>query len=145
MILLSIRNRSTNEILKDVSELIILYNSNKYLAISFLVLLFSGMGIPPMLGFFSKLYIFLNLIDLEMYTCVFILIILNSMAAIYFLRLITFMFSYKTDKQIFLEDMGEIKAMLLYLIVLINLFYFLYPVHLSLLIYNIVITFFLYL
>lgn len=142
-ILLSIRNRSTNDTLKDVSDIILLYNSNKFLAISFLVLLFSGMGIPPMLGFFSKFFVFLNLMYLKMYFCIFILIILNSMGAIYFLRLIIFMFSYQTDKRIFIEDLGQIKTVILILIVFINLFYFLYPIHLSILIYNVVIKFFL--
>ncbi len=143
-ILLTIRNRSTNETLKEISDIIILYNSNKYLALSFLILLFSGMGIPPMLGFFSKLYVFLNLMELNMYFCILILIILNSMGAIYFLRLITFMFSYKIEKQIFIEDIGEIKSIMLIIILIINLFYFLYPIHLSILIYNIVMAFFLY-
>jgi NADH-quinone oxidoreductase subunit N len=143
-ILLSIRNRSTKDTLKDVSDVIILYNSNKYLAISLLLLLFSGMGIPPLLGFFSKLYVFTNLIELEMYFCILILIIINSIGAIYFLRLITFMFSYKTEKRIFIEDIGEIKSILLILLLILNLFYFLYPIHLSILMYNIIIAFFLY-
>ena len=96
------------------------------------------MGIPPMLGFFSKLYIFLNIIELKMYFFMFILIIINSIGAIYYLRLIKIMFSYKTNKQLFLEDPGELKMIIIILLIYVNLYFFLYPTHLAILIHNLI-------
>jgi NADH-quinone oxidoreductase subunit N len=137
-----LRNRSNYLKIKDIGDLFLLYNSNKFLAILFFILLFSGMGIPPMLGFFSKLYIFLNLMELKMYFFVFILIIINGIGAIYYLRLIKIMFSYKTKKQLFLEDPGELKMYIIIILIFINLYFFLYPAHLAILIHNLVLYLF---
>lgn len=105
--ILTFRNRSNEYKFKDIKDLVFLFNSNKYLSIFFFIFLFSGMGIPPMIGFFSKLYIFLNIIDLKMYFFMLYLIIINGIGAIYYLRIIKLMFSYRIDKQLFFKDPGE--------------------------------------
>ena len=53
-IVLSLRNQSTGLLLRDISDLKSLANSNLYLALAFTVILFSIGGIPPLVGFFSK-------------------------------------------------------------------------------------------
>jgi NADH-quinone oxidoreductase subunit N len=68
------------------------------------------MGIPPMLGFFSKLFILMNIIKLKMYFFALFLIIINSIGVIYYLRFIKTMYFSNTNKFIFLVDIGEIKA-----------------------------------
>lgn len=139
--ILNVKNKSTNTTFKDIRELVILYNSNKFLAIYFYIILFSAMGLPPLVGFFSKLYLFLNLIDLNMYLFILYLIILNGITAFYYLRLIQVMFSYRTDKRVFIEDIGELKTIILLSIIYLNILFFLAPVNiLTVLIYNIVIS-----
>jgi NADH:ubiquinone oxidoreductase subunit 2 (subunit N) len=96
------------------------------------------MGIPPMLGFFPKLFILLNIIELKMYFFALFIIIMNSIGVIYYLRLIKIMYSLNIDKSIFLVDIGEIKALFLVFLAYLNIFFFCYPNHLLLLIHNII-------
>lgn len=142
LMLLTFRNRSNNGKLKDIKDLVLLFNSNKYLSFFFVVFLFSGMGIPPMLGFFSKLYIFLNIIELKLYFFMFYIIFINSIGAIYYLRLIKIMFFFKSTKYLFLEDPGLWRTYVIVLLAFINLFFFLYPTYLAIIIHNIVLLFF---
>jgi NADH-quinone oxidoreductase subunit N len=100
------------------------------------------MGIPPLLGFFSKLYLFLNIIDLKMYLFMLYLIILNGISAFYYLRLIQVMFSYKTKKYLFIEDLGFLKIYIMIIILLINILFFLYPTHIIIIIHNVLLYLF---
>jgi len=90
---------------------VLLFNSNKYISIIFFIFLFSAMGIPPMLGFFSKLFILLNIIELKMYFFSLFLIILNSIGVIYYLRFIKIMYFGISNKFLFLTNITEIKAL----------------------------------
>merc|ERR1711991_491388 len=58
VIVLSIRKQTDHRKLKVLGNFNQLYNSNKVLVLSFCLLLFSIAGIPPLVGFYSKLYIF---------------------------------------------------------------------------------------
>jgi NADH-quinone oxidoreductase subunit N len=99
------------------------------------------MGLPPLVGFFSKLYLLLNLIDLKMYLFILYLIILNAITAFYYLRLIQVMFSYRTDKKVFIQDIGELKTIILLIIIYLNILFFLQPINiLTVILYNIIIS-----
>lgn len=138
--LLNVRNKSTNTYFKDIRELLVLYNSNKFLAIFFYIILFSAMGLPPLIGFFSKLYLFLNLIDLKMYLFVLYLIFINGVTAFYYLRLIQVIYSHRTDKRVLIENITEPKILIFLIILYINIIFFLEPVNIiTICIYNIVI------
>ena len=124
ILLLSFRNQSNLVKFKDIGDIVLLFNSNKYLSIIFLIFLFSAMGIPPMIGFFSKLFILLNIIKLKMYFFALFLIILNSIGVIYYLRFIKMLYFSTSNKFLFLTDLGEIKALFLVLLVYLNIFFF---------------------
>jgi NADH-quinone oxidoreductase subunit N len=100
------------------------------------------MGIPPMIGFFSKLFILLNIIKLKMYFFALFLIILNSIGVIYYLRFIKMLYFSTSNKFLFLTDLGEIKALFLVLLVYLNIFFFLYPDYILLIIHNIILYIF---
>ena len=127
---------------KDIGDIVLLFNSNKYLSIIFLIFLFSAMGVPPMIGFFSKLFILLNIIKLKMYFFALFLIILNSIGVIYYLRFIKMLYFSNSNKFLFLTDLGEIKALFLVLLVYLNIFFFLYPDYMLLVIHNIILYIF---
>ena len=126
ILLLSFRSRSNKVKLKEIGEIILLFNSNKYISIIFFIFLFSSMGIPPMIGFFSKLFILLNIIELKMYFFALFLIIFSSIGVIYYLRLIKMMYASIQNKFLFLVDLGDL-----------NIFFFCYPSYLLILIHNI--------
>lgn len=62
IIFTNLRNWSTGSHLFHISSLTNLYEINSALALCLLVLIFSLAGIPPFLGFFSKLFVFYTLI-----------------------------------------------------------------------------------
>lgn len=100
------------------------------------------MGIPPMIGFFSKLFILLNIIELKMYFFALFIIIFNSIGVIYYLRLIKVMFFSRSNKFLFLSDIGLGKSLFLIFLLYINIFFFFYPSHLLIIIHNILLFLF---
>ena len=77
-ILLVMRKIDNNLKIKKINELVILFKSNALLAINFCLILFSIAGIPPLAGFYSKLYIF----------CSFATILVDESIVLNFLNLV---------------------------------------------------------
>jgi NADH:ubiquinone oxidoreductase subunit 2 (subunit N) len=77
---------------KKINELVILFKSNPLLAINFCLILFSIAGIPPLVGFYSKLYIFISALKSEIYITAILAAILSVIASMYYIRLIKLMF-----------------------------------------------------
>ena len=73
------------ENIKDLSGL---SKNHPMLALSFLVILFSLAGIPPLAGFFAKFYIFMAVIEAKMYALAIIGLITTVISAFYYLRII---------------------------------------------------------
>lgn len=127
--LLIFRNRSNFFKFKDIFELFLLFKSNNKYAIIFSLILFSAIGIPPMLGFFGKFYVFLNIFKLKLYFFSILLIIFSSLGVYYYLRIFKTMYSYTTNKLIFLVDPKKFKSVVLLSVVFLNLFFFIYISH----------------
>ena len=53
---------------EDIKDLAGISKQNPLLAISFLIIMFSLAGIPPLAGFFAKFYVFMSVIESGMYT-----------------------------------------------------------------------------
>jgi NADH:ubiquinone oxidoreductase subunit 2 (subunit N) len=112
------------------------------MSIILFIFLFSAMGIPPMLGFFSKLFILLNVIELKMYFFAIFLIILNSIGVIYYLRFIKVMYFSTSNKFLFLTNITYIKSLFLIFLAYLNIFFFFYPNYILLLIHNLILFLF---
>jgi NADH-quinone oxidoreductase subunit N len=94
-LILVLRKQDNNLKFKKINEFIILFKSNKLLAINFCIILFSIAGIPPLVGFYSKFYIFVSAIKSEIYLVAIIAAIFSVIASLYYIRLIKLMF-FKT-------------------------------------------------
>ena len=57
-------------------------------AFSFLIILFSLAGIPPLAGFFAKFYIFISVIQKEMFYLAIVGLLTTVVAAFYYIRII---------------------------------------------------------
>jgi NADH-quinone oxidoreductase subunit N len=77
---------------KKINEVVILFKSNPLLAINFCLILFSIAGIPPLVGFYSKLYIFISALKSEIYISAILAAVLSVIASLYYIRLIKLMF-----------------------------------------------------
>jgi proton-translocating NADH-quinone oxidoreductase chain N len=62
-----LRSRSTNLLIKRINMLVNLFGVNSYLAFSIFILLFSIAGVPPLLGFYSKFFLFLFSVKFKIY------------------------------------------------------------------------------
>lgn len=83
---------SNNSTFKNITDFVYLKNHNKLLALFAIVALLSLAGIPPLIGFYGKLFVFYLLIhNGNYYLCMF-LVLLSILSSIYYIRLIRFIF-----------------------------------------------------
>jgi len=73
---------------EDIKDLAGISKQNPLLAISFLIIMFSLAGIPPLAGFFAKFYVFMSVIESGMYTLAIVGLLSTVISAFYYLRII---------------------------------------------------------
>jgi len=73
---------------ENIADLSGISKKNPLLAISLLIILFSLAGIPPLGGFFAKFYVFMAVLEQEMYTLAIIGLLTTVMSAFYYLKII---------------------------------------------------------
>ena len=73
---------------ENISDLSGISKKHPLLAISLLIILFSLAGVPPLGGFFAKFYVFVAVLEREMYTLAIIGLLTTVMSAFYYLKII---------------------------------------------------------
>ena len=73
---------------ENISDLSGISKKNPLLALSLLIILFSLAGVPPLGGFFAKFYVFVAVLEKEMYTLAIIGLLTTVMSAFYYLKII---------------------------------------------------------
>ena len=111
---------------EDINDLSGLSKNHPLLAFSFLIILFSLAGIPPLAGFFAKFYIFMAVIEVKMYALAIIGLVTTVVSSFYYLRIVKVVY-FDRPKKPFDEsyDWG-LKSTLILSSILI-LIYFIYP------------------
>ena len=142
-LLLSCRNRINGRSIKIILGLSKLIRSNSMLSLSFCFGLFSIAAIPPLLGFYSKFYVFLAMVEYMFFFYSGVIILLSSVGVLYYIRLIKIMYflSFVDYSLIFLTKIGKLKSILLSYLNLLILLFFVYPAPLFLLFYNKILLF----
>ena len=80
--------RRGDRMVEDISDLAGMSKTHPGVAAALAVFMFSMAGIPPLAGFFSKLYIFLAAIEAEFYGLAVIAVLSSVVGAFYYLRII---------------------------------------------------------
>jgi len=111
------------ENIKDLSGL---SKNHPMLALSFLIILFSLAGIPPLAGFFAKFYIFMAVVEAKMYALAIIGLVTTVVSAFYYLRIIKIIYFDKPNKPFDESYDWGLKSSLILSSILI-LIYFIYP------------------
>ncbi len=94
---------------EDIDDLSGLSKNHPLLSLSFLIILFSLAGIPPLAGFFAKFYIFKSVLEQSMYFLAIVGLLSTVVAAFYYLRIIKIIYfdeekeKYDTDHSIWLK------------------------------------------
>ena len=73
---------------ENINDLSGISKKHPLLAISLLIILFSLAGVPPLGGFFAKFYVFVAVLEKEMYTLAIIGLLTTVMSAFYYLKII---------------------------------------------------------
>ena len=91
---------------EKIEDLSGLSKDKPMLAFSFLILFFSLAGIPPLGGFFAKFFVFMSVIENELYALAIIGLLTTVISAFYYLKVIKII--YFDDKKIKLDDIRNI-------------------------------------
>lgn len=134
-IYLSIRNTFTNNKLKEIKDFNLIYKVNKPLSFIFILNLFSMAGIPPLLGFFNKMYVFFNLTN-NLFFSLFFLLILSAIGAFYYINIIKISLFDLNENKSTIKEINKINTYIIILSLYINILFFLKPNILFEYIYN---------
>jgi len=111
---------------ENISDLSGISKKNPLLAISLLIILFSLAGVPPLGGFFAKFYVFVSVLEQEMYALAIIGLLTTVMSAFYYLKIIKTI--YFDDSVITFESSKNRTAQIsIFTSCIILVTFFLYP------------------
>ena len=115
-----------NVFYEDINDLNKISKNHPMLALSFLIILFSLAGIPPLAGFFAKFYVFMAVIEVKMYALAIIGLLTTVVSTFYYLRIIKVIYFDKPKKP-FEESYDWGLKISLILSTILTLIYFIYP------------------
>jgi len=103
--------RADEGMVEEISDLAGLIRTKPWMAAAFTLLLFSLAGIPPLVGFFAKFYVFLAAVEADLVPLAVIGVLASAVAAFYYLRIIkVMMFDEPRDR--FEPMAGELRVVL---------------------------------
>jgi len=118
--------RKGDRMVEDINDLAGLGKTHPMLAAAMTLFMFSMAGIPPLAGFFGKLYVFLAAIEAELYGLAVIGVITSVVGAFYYLRIIRIMCFDDVDEPLDKPVDKEI-GIVMTLAGLIIVLFFIYP------------------
>jgi NADH-quinone oxidoreductase subunit N len=84
--------RRDNVLVEDINDLSGLAKRQPIFSLFFAIMMFSLAGIPPLGGFFAKLYVFMAAVDAELYFIAIIGVLSSVVGAFYYLRIVKIMY-----------------------------------------------------
>lgn len=118
--------RRGGKMVEEISDLAGLAKTQPVVAAALAVAMFSMAGIPPLAGFFSKLYVFLAAITAGLYTLAVIGVLTSVVGAFYYLRIVKLMY-FDEPTGVFDRPIGVKLGVVLAASSLFTLLFFLYP------------------
>lgn len=147
----------TNKYSKELGDLVSLHKSNAALALAFALTMFSLAGIPPMIGFLSKLGVFLSVINsgfeifndifqifnrgpkeifhVEFYFIALITILCSVISTFYYIRIVKILYFENTLVGKLYYPINNQKILILSLLIFLLIFLFINPTFLYLIIH----------
>tara|TARA_Y100000590_G_C15736977_1_gene1018923 strand:- start:1020 stop:2471 length:1452 start_codon:yes stop_codon:yes gene_type:complete len=101
--LLSLKNKKNGFFLEDIRNFSGLLKKNSFLSISLAIFLFSLAGLPPLSGFFGKLYILISAVESKLYFLAIIGILTSIISVFYYLKIIKYIFFDKSVNSIYIQ------------------------------------------
>jgi len=116
--------RQDKSSIKNLVDGVSILHSNFFLAFLFVIALLSVAGIPPLAGFFGKLYLFSLLIETGNYFLALYVVLMSVLSCAYYIRFIRFiLFTEIINEQpiTFILTITELQAYLISLLFIINI------------------------
>jgi NADH-quinone oxidoreductase subunit N len=114
--------RRRDGMVEGIEDLKGLSKTNPMMAAMLAAFMFSMAGIPPLAGFFGKLYIFLAAIQAELYTLAVIGVLSSVVAAFYYMRIVKLMY-FDEPSEAFERPIGREMAAILAITGIIVIFF----------------------
>ncbi|MBL6935105.1 MAG: NADH-quinone oxidoreductase subunit NuoN [Alphaproteobacteria bacterium] len=118
--------RQHDRMVEEIEDLAGLSKTHPMIALAMAVFMFSMAGIPPLAGFFGKLYVFLAAIESGLYTLAIIGILTSVVGAFYYMRIIKFMYFDESHEPLD-KWIGRDIAVILAVTGVFTMFFFVYP------------------
>jgi NADH-quinone oxidoreductase subunit N len=119
--------RRDGRMVEEIGDLAGLSRTQPGLALALAIFMFSMAGIPPLAGFFAKLYIFLAAIDAGLYTLAVIGVLASVVGAFYYLRIVKLMYFDEPAGVGFDRPIGREMQAVLVVSAVVILFFFAFP------------------
>jgi len=119
--------RCDGRMVEEIGDLAGLSRTQPGLALALAIFMFSMAGIPPLAGFFAKLYIFLAAIDAGLYTLAVIGVLASVVGAFYYLRIVKLMYFDEPAGVGFDRPIGREMQAVLVVSAVVILFFFAFP------------------
>ena len=84
--------RVNGRMVEGIQDLAGLSRTHPLMALAMAIFMFSMAGIPPLAGFFGKVYVFMAAVDAELYALAVIGVVASVVAAFYYLRIVKLMY-----------------------------------------------------
>jgi NADH-quinone oxidoreductase subunit N len=118
--------RQQGRMVERISDLSGLSRTHPMLALALAIAMFAMAGIPPLAGFFSKLYVFLAAVSAGLYTLAVIGVLTSVVGAFYYLRIVKLMY-FDEPVEAFDRPIGPAMTAVLAGSSLFTLLFFVYP------------------
>jgi proton-translocating NADH-quinone oxidoreductase chain N len=135
-LLILVRRNDNLKKLKYIEDLIIIAKTNPFIGFCFAITFFSIAGVPPLAGFFSKMFLFFSAISQSAYVLSIIGILTSVISCFYYLRIIQVSYFEQNDNWITLKKPSKEISVLISFMSLILIVFFLHPSLLTILIHN---------
>jgi len=98
---------------KNLSDITALVQINKVMAITFSLILFSLAGVPPLAGFYAKMYVFLVAMSSSFYLSALIAILSSVISTFYYIRVIKVIYFEKPEGLLFYFPVSQVTSLVL--------------------------------
>ncbi len=127
-LILSLKKNQENKSIIYLTDLLHINDKNSsLLKVLFVLVIFSMAGIPPLLGFFSKFYIFFSSIEASSYFLVLVGVISSTIGAFYYIRVIKILNFEVVNSLKLIYSQSTFNLNVLVLLVLVFCFFFFSP------------------
>lgn len=121
-----LRSWKSSKKVNNIKDLILVSKSYSFIGLSLGVVLFSLIGIPPLMGFFAKSLVILNMLNNSEYFTLVSMLFLTFLGTFYYLRLIR-RFYFKITKKTLLIILWNIREnIIIIILMLINMIWIMY-------------------